>query len=152
MTNMLRKQDEMSANTMQLLHLQSRAIEDLNNTVLQNRETIKSDLRSTGISTSGYTADDCLGNYPCPKYGLYDVNDEHLDPNLCEDKPVDSFQIGQGNSNRPFSLNQDNKSSSDSQLGRGNSPRPLPPKQDSKPTSDLQLGRGNSPTTSFQSR
>ncbi|VDH95933.1 Hypothetical predicted protein [Mytilus galloprovincialis] len=145
MTNMFRKQDEMSANTMQLLQQQSRTIEDVNNTFMQNRKTINSDLRSTGTSTSGYTDDDFLGNYPCPKYGLYDVNDEHLDHNLCEDKPVDSFLIGQGNSPRPYSLNQDRRSSLDSQLGRGNSSRPPPPKQDIKQTSDLQLGRGNSP-------
>ena len=117
---------------MQLLHQQSRTIEDLNNTFLQNRETIKSDLRSTRTSTSGYTNDDFLGNYPCSKYGLYDVNDEHLNPNLYEDKPVDSFQIGQGNSPRPYSLNQDRKSTSDLQLGRGNSPSPRPPHPNKK--------------------
>ncbi|CAC5383975.1 unnamed protein product [Mytilus coruscus] len=87
------KQDEMSANTMQLLHQQSRTLEELNNTFLQNRGTLKSDLRSTGTSTSGYTDDDFLGSFPCPKYGLRDAHDEHRDPNLCENKPFDSFQI-----------------------------------------------------------
>ncbi|CAC5395330.1 unnamed protein product [Mytilus coruscus] len=58
-----------------------------------NRETLKSDLRSKGTSTSGYTNDDFLGSSPCPKYGLYDANDEHRDPNLCENKPVDSSRL-----------------------------------------------------------
>ncbi|CAG2199490.1 unnamed protein product [Mytilus edulis] len=37
-----------------------------------------------------------LGNSPCQKYGICDVNDENLDSYLCEDKPVDSFHIVQG--------------------------------------------------------
>ncbi|CAG2194371.1 unnamed protein product [Mytilus edulis] len=45
-------------------------------------------------------------------------NDEHLDPKLCENKPVDSFQIGQGNSHRQSLFDQDSKPTSDLQFGR----------------------------------
>ncbi|CAG2194370.1 unnamed protein product [Mytilus edulis] len=44
-------------------------------------------------------------------------NDEHLDPKLCENKPVDSFQIGQGNSHRQSLFDQDSKPTSDLQFG-----------------------------------
>ncbi|CAG2198236.1 unnamed protein product [Mytilus edulis] len=89
-----------------------------------NRETLKSDIKSTGTYTSGYTDDDFSGSSICPKYGLSDANNEHLDPKLCENKPVDSFQIGQGNSHRQSLFDQDSKPTSDLQFSCRNSPRP----------------------------
>ncbi|CAG2253447.1 unnamed protein product [Mytilus edulis] len=120
MTNMFRKQDE-------------------------NREILKSDIKSTGTNTSGYTDDDFSGSSICPKYGLSDANNEHLDPKLGENKPVDSFQIGQENSHRQSPFDQDSKPTSDLQFGRGNSPRPPSFSLDNQPIGYLQFGRGNSP-------
>ena len=147
---MFRKQDEVSANTMQLLYQQSRSIEELNNTFLQNRETSKSDIKSTGTNTSGYTDDDFSGSSICPKYVLYDANNEHIYPKLCENKPVDSFQIGHRNSHSQTPFDQDSKPISDLLFGRRNSPRPLSFSLDDKPTGYLQFGRGNSPRPSSQ--
>ncbi|VDI45158.1 Hypothetical predicted protein [Mytilus galloprovincialis] len=113
-----------------------------------NRETSKSDIKSTG--TSGYTVDDFSGSSICPKYGLYDGNNEHLDPKLGENKPVDSFQVGQENSHRQSLFGQDSKPKSDLQFGRGNSPRPTSFSLDNQPIGYLQFGLGNSPRPSSQ--
>ncbi|VDH98141.1 Hypothetical predicted protein [Mytilus galloprovincialis] len=145
MTYMLRKQDEMSANTMQLLHQQSTTIEDLNNTFLQNRETIKSDLRSTGTSTSGYTHDDFIRNYPFPKFTARSWEQLQTTPPKQDSKQTSDLQLGCGNSPRPPPFNPGRNPTSDLQLGRGNSPRPHPLNQDSKLTTDSQMGLGNSP-------